>query len=550
MFQLALAFTPALFLTYLIRFDLFGLPTNILELYTGILFIWFLLKNLKHLKHLTVPTNPKIKTALLLFIIATTLALIITLTRLPGEFIKVPLGIWKGWVIAPIIMFIMMIGTFKTKKDLEFLISVFIYSAGIYALFACFEYFTDLLPGPARTYDNRLVWPYFDSATFQGSAFQKLTNNIRSHSGISKLFPSAPPTPSALSAPKLINSHPISSILSIPSVSQILPILLMAFAIFLTKSFAAWLAIIVTLTFGFFLQIRSKKKWFIPLISIIIIGIIGVTQIGTEKFQYALKTTGDSSTAERIRTYQTSIGMIQADPLFGTGLGQFQRQFETQAPEILDREITRKEINHALHAHNLFLMIYLSFGLFGFLAFLYLLYVLFTKNSFPYAIFLSMPLVYILVHGLFDVPYFKNDLAYEFWLLASFIAISKQIPHSIKVTIIKGMGLATKLGFPTVNLKFTNPTPLPHGVYCASISSKNETQHGVFGFGKRLTQDIDEETCEIHLLDSDGFSEPEGLLHLGPKIRNWKKFKNIYQLQKAIKSDIKKTRKLAKWSFV
>lgn len=530
---------------YLIRFQLV-IPTNILEIYTGILFIWWLVRVIRsaHSARAThhkpnpkdsglwadLLKNKRTLIAATLFLISTTIALIATLTKLPSEFITVPLGIWKGWFIAPALMFFMIITTFKTKEDLKLLTDIFVYSAGIYAILACFEYFTDLLPGPARTYDNRLVWPYYDPLTLEGSsgnypalflgpalilAFQKILKYIRSH----------------LSSP--FNPWTISIFTSM---------IFMAFAIFLTKSFAAWLAIIITITLSIFLQIQSRKKWIIPIIGALVIGIVGLSQIGTEKFQYALKAEGDSSTAERIRIYTVSLGIIQADPVFGAGMGQFQRQFELQAPEILGKEITRKEINHALHSHNLFLMMYTSLGILGFLTFLYFLYVLLTKNPYHLALTLTMPLVYILIHGLFDVPYFKNDLAYEFWFLASLITIGKHIPLSVRVNVVKGMGLATKFGFPTVNLELPKDTPLLYGVYRASLTGKDGKQIGVLGYGKRFTQDINEETCEIHLFDSEGFTEDTGELHVTTKIRRWKKFKNIDKLKNAVKQDINKAK--------
>ena len=316
----------------------------------------------------------------------------------------------------------------------------------------------------------------------------------------------------------------------------------MILAIIYTKSFAAWLSVIFTIAIGFFIQIRSMKKWWVPIIAGLIIIMVAISQAGTEKFQYALQVDGDSSTAERIRIYQVSLSMIQGDPLFGTGIGQFQRQFEAQAPDILNREVTRKEINHALHAHNIFLMLWLSFGILGLIAFLYLSYILLFRNPVDISVILIVPIIYFFVHGLFDVPYFKNDLAYEFWFFASLITIAKQLPLQIKISVTKGMGIAKTLGFPTLNLSLPDGAPLPYGVYTASITSNDGKQVGVLGYGKRLTQGIEEETCEIHLFDTDSFPEEEAHLEINTRIRNWKKFKDMKQLTKEVNKDIRKAK--------
>jgi hypothetical protein len=527
MFRIALALTPVLFLTYLLRFQISGIPTNILEVYTGILFIWWTANSIfvrRDAIHRVFRRNRKILVATTLFLASATVALVVTLTKLPPEFMKVPLGIWKGWVVLPVLFFVMTITTFRKKSDLELITNTCVLAAGAYAFLACLQYFTQILPGPAMTYDQRLVWPFFDPLTFEGSS-----------GNYPALFLGPILTLTVLKLWNFIRSKKQNTLkISVFSAS----IVFMAFAVFLTKSFAAWIAILGSVMLGIFIEIRSRKKWVIPVVGIVAILGIALTQMNTEKFQSAFDLTGDSSTAERLRTYRVAGQMIAQDPLFGPGIGQFQRAFERTAPEVLSRPVSQKEIDHALHAHNIFLMVYTSFGLAGLLTFLYLIFTALRITVFPQRIAYLMPLVCILIHGLFDVPYFKNDLAYEFWLILALITVVRSVPYSTTVSVVSGMGLATKLGFPTVNLALPKNTKIPYGVYLASATFNGNTENGVLAFGKRLTQNLNEETCEIHLLHPQHLPSDTLTLNIYQKLRSWKKFGSTEELKKAIARDV------------
>jgi O-antigen ligase len=72
--------------------------------------------------------------------------------------------------------------------------------------------------------------------------------------------------------------------------------------------------------------------------------------------------------------------------------------------------------------HNLFLAFWLETGLLGLAGFIWLLaiffkklFLLFKKSNY-FATILIMLMGYILIHGLADTTYFKNDLSVVFWL--------------------------------------------------------------------------------------------------------------------------------------
>jgi len=121
--------------------------------------------------------------------------------------------------------------------------------------------------------------------------------------------------------------------------------------------------------------------------------------------------------------WKESLAMLKDHPLFGAGLDGFKTvvapYHHAQGVEIFQ------------YPHNLFLTIWSELGLLGLAGFVLVL-IWFFKKTFrryslpptPYSLlFLAAAMLAILVHGLVDVPYFKNDLAMMFWLFITTVAL-------------------------------------------------------------------------------------------------------------------------------
>jgi len=127
----------------------------------------------------------------------------------------------------------------------------------------------------------------------------------------------------------------------------------------------------------------------------------------------------------RVQQWRETIELLKTTPYFGSGLAGY------QIAVIPFHQNSHVEI--FLFPHNFFLNFYVHTGLLGLLAILWLVItaiVLWFKNYFsilkqPEAkvlnIVAGLALLEILIHGLVDVPYFKNDLAPLFLLVICLI---------------------------------------------------------------------------------------------------------------------------------
>jgi O-antigen ligase len=213
--------------------------------------------------------------------------------------------------------------------------------------------------------------------------------------------------------------------------------IVMAIALWGTQSYASFIALGLGAATYLLLHpaiSRQHKLWGLGFAATLV-AVLLVTQQGTQKFEQFLDFEGRTSSSVRMEVYEVSLNLIKEAPILGVGLGQFEVQYMLAAPEVLERAPLEWVM---LHPHNEVLAFWLNTGLLGLFAMSWLVTLAFIKilhreaphlppflqrfwNRFRHGpstqlqlIGLSM-LVVILAHGLFDTPFFKNDLAYLWW---------------------------------------------------------------------------------------------------------------------------------------
>ncbi len=182
---------------------------------------------------------------------------------------------------------------------------------------------------------------------------------------------------------------------------------------------------------GVVLTLIIFKKTRVIGIVLTVLGVLGAgfvawniygTELHPQTIEDSLSASKKWSSSVRIIIWKESFEIIKNNPVFGTGL----RSFKTA---ILPYH-TATWMETFPHPHNIFLMLWIETGLLGLLAFIWLIGTWIRSVNRQNIVWI-VPLVVILVHGMVDMPYFKNDLAIQFFLLAA-IATTCQYKLRIK----------------------------------------------------------------------------------------------------------------------
>ena len=192
----------------------------------------------------------------------------------------------------------------------------------------------------------------------------------------------------------------------------------------LTQSYVSFAALLGAMMFFLWIN-RCVLSW--PWKKILVLGILSLLFLlaflfSAEKFQTLVSWDERSSLTSRFMIWEAA-GKIAKDTFpLGIGPGNFQEKYlayQKYFPLYLEWAVPQP--------HNLYLSLLLQAGTLGLVGFLFLLISLLKrvrqvwheKSLAPEqqaygALLISLLLFYLLV-GLFDTPYFKNDLAFALW---------------------------------------------------------------------------------------------------------------------------------------
>ena len=390
--------SPFFFPLYLLRFRIYDIPFTVLEVFTYLLFaLWFLsLISRRASFSWAKPLRYYWITAFLLFLGATIGVFTAPhYINLPSNEIldaqRTALGIWKGWVTAPMLYFAVLTQTIRSNLDLERLLRIFVYSSALVALSA----YGFGLFGDGITYDFRLSG-FFESANYL--SLYLVPPLILSICFLLK----------RTGRPKLKNYLDLSSFV------------IMAHALFFTKSYAAVIGVFGALiVYALYLMAKERIKTrniVAGLIALIAtFTIVVASQINTPKFRQFLDWENRSSTSVRLEIYEVAWSLIDEEPLTGVGPGLFQAEYQTRGRENLGHIPMEWNIPHP---HNIFFAFWLNAGLLGLIAILSFLVLSNLRFTYPLIAFWG-----IIIHGIFDTPFWKNDLSMIFWIILGAIVI-------------------------------------------------------------------------------------------------------------------------------
>ncbi len=386
--------------SYLIRTKIWFMPTTMLELSIYAVFlVWLLKYGFSRIYHgLTQKNHARFlmfyRTSYLIPIILLFIACIISVYISSDR--QIALGVFKAWFIVPLILFFLILQLIKTKKQILMIIWSLLLSASVLSIYGIIEkIFGFGLPTSGRV--NSVFIPANYLSLYIGPIICLAIGML------------------VLKYDKKIKTS---------CVSYLIPLLLLVIciiALFLTRSYGGWFGVGAGLGFIFFF-LKFKRKW----IYLILVGVIALTFIAldfqTPKFRCAVGLDEScGSFYSRIGIWKVSWQMIKEHPISGIGLA-----FEPVYRQYIKLSSFKLAPPLASQPHNLYLAFWAETGILGLIAFLWILVFFFKSLIFKkhpsfftrsLSVGLSSAMVCVLVHGLVDVPYWKNDLSCLFWVI-------------------------------------------------------------------------------------------------------------------------------------
>ncbi len=393
------AFLPS----YLIRFEILGIPLTVLE---GMILIsaaiWLIKSGRKNLKSQisNLKNYREWRAAIGLFLLAATVAVFVS----PD--LRAALGIWKAYFIEPALFFLVLVTTVKNRVEAEKIILGLVLGALPVAIFAVIQKFTGwLIPNP--------FWA--------AEATRRVTSVFGYPNAVALYL--APIVPfciylliKVLKEQRTKNKEQNQKMFFI-ACSLLLALGSFLLAIIFAQSAGALLALATVAALAGLIY-KKTRYWAVGVVVLFFL-IVPFTSF-REPLSQEVLLRGRSGQL-RLNMWGETVEMLRARPIFGAGLAGYQSAVEPY------HILNWAEIY--LYPHNLFLNFWTETGLAGLAGFLllvlnfYRLGIKRTRNdelgirNQGLMLALLAAMTVILIHGLVDAPYFKNDLAIMFWLL-------------------------------------------------------------------------------------------------------------------------------------
>lgn len=395
-FRFGLAIFIVALPSYLIRFSIWKLPTTLLEITFGALFFIWLIKYSRkdwiQIKNYILK-NKGLFIFLFLFFVGSIAGIFVS------DMWWASLGQWRAYFLEPILLFFVLLGRKQELKDKDLVWFLLLSTISI-SLVAIVQKLTGQLYPPSL-WDDQL----FGRAT----SFFTTPNAIGLY-----LAPIVMLAVSTLVIPAKagIQWRLDSRFRGNDSGARVV-ILLALFAILFSFSEGAWVALGVGVIY--FVYLVGYKK---SAVAVAIIGLVFALAVPALRTAVLFQ---DQAGQNRLTLWKHSITYLTESPknfIFGAGIRQYFRKIEKPT-------YNPKELERLIYPHNFLFNFWTEIGLLGVIGFVGLMVYGFIgackqiKENKILAISLVATLVVILIHGLVDVPYFKNDLAFLFWIIFS-----------------------------------------------------------------------------------------------------------------------------------
>lgn len=369
----AVALVAGLLPVYLLRCTVFGIPTNVLEASIAVVTLIGLVqptvRKQWHVAWRTLPRPVLVSTAL--FVLAACLS-----TAISPE-LRTSLGILKGWIIAPL-------------------------------AYAFMVYASGENPKSKAQNPNKIKNTLIASGVVMALVGISQLGTLERIRGVYDV-----PNSLALFLAPLI-------VLAVAQ-AQWVPAGIMFLALLATQSLAGIGAVVITLAVAYiiFLWPRPYSIFHIPyskLFAVAGIVLVVTVVVSIPKIRYLLQP--HSSAAVRLQLWSVSTELIRQHPLLGIGLGTFEPAYQEKLHERFLQPTTYNLLPEFIFRdpHNWILSFWLNVGLLGLSSFIGLHLYIFSKGRVA-----TYALLTLLLFGLVDTIYWKNDLATLHWVLLALV---------------------------------------------------------------------------------------------------------------------------------
>lgn len=418
--------------TYLVRFEVSGIPTTLLEVLIYIVFVVGLIHVLQERKawYLLWSRSIWLLPAALILVGA-------TLGLLVAPDVRIALGLWKGFVLDPILVYILALAFLKTTDDALLLARGLFVGAAVVAIWSLFDAgsldFSGRVIGPyafdANASPNYLAFalaPLLPLAIWVGVRRDLLRGGGHDSSKVEEAAFGHQVTPT----PPVGFDGAHKSLVALSS-------LLILLALVASASRAGLIAALGGLMVAFVLS-RPLTPYASRLTKALVILLLVFSALSwfvvRPNFNLSPTEGGRVTASNNVRwqLWSATGELAQQHWLLGTGLGGFQQRFD---------ELTNDRVNYpefitprARTPHNLLVGMWMETGLLG-LAGIFMILVLVGKSLFAalrrretqtLAAALLGSWFVLLAHGLVDQPIWKNDTMVMFWLLVALSAVLSQ----------------------------------------------------------------------------------------------------------------------------
>lgn len=370
---------PLLSITYLVRFQVLGLPSTILEVILGIFIIGVLIVTKREGLARAHFALRAWRWPIIIWVLTTLLAVVVSPSLWTG------LGLWRAYVLEPILVLMALCALLDQPEDKRKMEQGMMWAGIGVSVWAIVGYLGNWgIPHPwniAITAGRRAVGPF-------------------SYPNAVSLFV-APIAALAIARIAELVREKKYSLMGFPLVTAFI-----AFIALLAAQSQGGVLAFGVVTLIALLTFRGGR-WFV-LVSALIGG-IAFFLLPTLRGLFIHQVTFQGWSGKvRLIMWGETWAMLKDHWFFGAGFGGY--------PKVFDAYHKARFIEIFQYPHTILFNFWSETGLLGVFAFFGLVVTWMKRAALSSKLIRIAPLIAILVQGLVDVPYFKNDLALLFWM--------------------------------------------------------------------------------------------------------------------------------------